>query len=94
MNTENKTLGACLVVATNGHVWAAKTVELDERFAHLNTARIVRTWGTTQGLNELVNGPTKNTVLDAIAPVVSVANIALIALIPVSDAAWEKYFNA
>ena len=84
----NNQWDTCLVVATAGHVWVARTVTRDEHFLHLGTARIVREWGTTNGLNELVTGPTKQTKLDALAPVVSVANIAVIAIIPCRDDGW------
>jgi exosome complex RNA-binding protein Rrp4 len=58
----------CIVVATNGHVWVAKSVKQDSAWLHCTDARIINTWGTTKGLNQLVDGPTKETVLDAIAP--------------------------
>ena len=69
----------CIVVATNGHVWVAKSIKQDSAWLHCTDARIIDTWGTTKGLNELVGGPTKETRMDMPAPVVSIANIALIA---------------
>lgn len=30
----------------------------------LDKASVIRTWGTTNGLGELINGPTNKTVLD------------------------------
>jgi hypothetical protein len=31
----------------------------------LRNASVIRRWGTSKGLGEIVNGPTENTVLDA-----------------------------
>lgn len=78
-----------LVVASAGHVWVAKSITFDGGFYHLHTARIVRRWGTERGLNQLVNGPTKETVLDDIAPLVTVVPAAMIALIPCNDDRWN-----
>lgn len=84
------TWGVVICVATNGHVWVAKSATMDEHFVHLQTARVIRRWGTTQGLNQLVGGPTTETQLDAIAPIVSVAQIALIMMIPCTESGWEQ----
>lgn len=80
--------GTTIVVATAGHVWLAKSVTYDGTFYHLHNARIIRQWGTDKGLNQLVNGPRKNTVLDEAAPLVTVVAPAMIALIPCSEGAW------
>lgn len=84
----------CIVVATNGHVWVARSVKQDSAWLHCTDARIIDTWGTTKGLNELVGGPTKETRMDMPAPVVSIANIALIAVIPCNSAGWAKTFGS
>lgn len=80
--------GTTIVVATAGHVWLAKSVTYDGTFYHLHNARIIRHWGTDKGLNQLVNGPRKGTVLDEPAPLVTVVAPAMIALIPCSEGAW------
>lgn len=80
--------GTTIVVATAGHVWVAKSVTYDGTFYHLHNARIIRRWGTDKGLNQLVNGPRKETVLDEAAPLVTVVAPAMIALIPCSEGAW------
>jgi hypothetical protein len=82
-----------LVVGSNGHVWIAKSAIFDGVWLHMSTARIVRVWGTTQGLNQLVNGPLADTVLDAPADVVSLFHSALIAVIPASTAQWESHLR-
>lgn len=81
----------CLVVGSNGHCWIAKQAIFDGVWLHMHKARIVRVWGTTQGLNQLVNGPTKETVLDAPADVVSLFHQAIIAVIPSSEAQWQEH---
>lgn len=84
MNTET-----AIVVATNGLVWIAKSVECAAPWVTMSHVRCIRTWGTTKGLNELIKGPTKETILDAVAPVISLADHALIAIIPCDTGAWE-----
>ena len=81
----------CLVVADRGHVWVCESMTETPNWLHLNKARIVRRWGTEKGLNSLVSGPTRDTVLDAPAPVVSVAMRAVIAVIPCTGG-WSKHF--
>jgi hypothetical protein len=88
MTDTQKTWDATLVVATAGHVWFARSVTYDGHLYHLHGARIVRAWGTSKGLNELVRGPTKSTVLDQEAPLVSVVAPAMIALIPCDPGSW------
>jgi hypothetical protein len=77
-----------IVVGTAGHVWIAKSVTYDGHFYHLREASIIRKWGTTKGLNQLINGPTKDTVVDQTAPLVSVVREAMIALIPCNEGKW------
>ena len=90
-NTALKTWDTTLVVATAGHVWVAKSITFDGDFYHLHNARTVRRWGTTEGLNELVRGPTKETVLDAPAPLLSIVPIAMICLIPCDGDKWPNW---
>ena len=84
----------CIIVATNSHVWVAKTVEfIGTTFVRGTHVRTIREWGATKGLNQLVNGPTSNTILDAPAPIQDVAYHAIIAIIPVNAAAWETHLK-
>ena len=83
----------CIVVGSNGHCWISKSAVYDGVWLHMNTARIIRVWGTSQGLNQLVNGPLKETVLDAPANVVSLFHHAIIAVIPSSDAQWQEHLQ-
>lgn len=87
--------GVCMVVATHGHVWVCKEARLEGGFLHCIGARIVRQWGTSRGLNELVSGPTASSIIDDPAPVVSIAApVAIIAIIPCQPAGWEKHLPA
>lgn len=79
-----------IIIGTQGFVWVCSSVEVDETWATLVNARCIRVWGTTKGLNELVQGPTKNTILDTAAPVISLAQHALVAVIPADQAGWAK----
>ena len=79
-----------LVIGSNGHVWVCKEARYDGVWLHMVHARIVRVWGTTRGLNELVNGPLTETVLDAPADIVSLFHTALIAVIPASEYKWQE----
>ena len=89
MTDNMKEWGVTLVVATAGHVWIAKSITFDGTFYHLHNASIVRKWGSTRGLNQLVKGPTKDTVIDEQAPLVTVVREAMIALIPCSEGSWK-----
>ena len=56
-------LGTQIIVADRGFVYVGN-VTLDGDFATVNNARNIRKWGTTNGLGELVNGPTSSTIVD------------------------------
>lgn len=76
-----------LVIADRGHVWVGR-VTVNADFVEIAGARIIRRWGTTDGLNQLAaGGPTSSTKLDAPADVL-VARRALIALVPCEASKW------
>lgn len=54
----------------------------------VRNASTIRRWGTTTGLGELVNGPTKNTVLDKIPGLVEVHPLNIIQRITVNASKW------
>jgi len=81
--------GLCLVVADRGHVWVGHAKDAGD-YTMIEGARIVRRWGTSNGLNELAKkGPLESTKLDAPAGV-KVARRAVIAIIPCEVAAWNS----
>lgn len=61
---------ACIIVGTNGFVWYTPKVADRGDYIDMTQARIIRQWGTEHGLAQLVNGPTKSTVLDTASEVV------------------------
>jgi hypothetical protein len=77
-----------LVVGTAGHVWICRALRQDEHHVYLFQASIVREWGTTRGLNELIDGPTQKSIIDHDAPVVVLAVSALISIIPCRLGTW------
>ena len=56
----------------------------------LENANCIRRWGTSQGLGELVNGPTENTILDPMG-CVTVKNVLF--TIEVNQDAWKHVIN-
>ena len=61
-----------IVVINNGFVFVCKTYLRDGDTVTLTTARCIRAWGTAEGLGQLVSGPTADTKLDALIPIVAV----------------------
>jgi hypothetical protein len=88
--SENRTWGVSLFVGTNGFVWIARAITYDGTFYHLSHARTVRRWGTDKGLNQLVDGQTKETQLDALADLISVTSQAAVAIIPCRENKWAN----
>lgn len=91
----SKTYGTCIIVVDRGNVYVAKTAAFDDGMHMLTatTVRVVRTWGTTKGLYQLVTGPTSSTILDAIAPVVDVPFRAILSIVPCSEDGWAKHLK-
>jgi len=61
--TQSRDLGNQIVVVDRGFVYVGN-VTIEGDMCRIKNARNVRKWGTTKGLGELVDGPTKDTVLD------------------------------
>ena len=76
-----------IAVLDRGFVYVGR-VSWNGEFLILTNAHNIRVWGTTKGLGELVNGPTKSTQLDAVGTV-RVPLRALISLIDVVGAKWN-----
>lgn len=53
----------------------------------IEDASVIRIWGTTKGLGELVNGPTKSTVLDK-AGTITVHQLAVVFALDVDVDKW------
>lgn len=78
--------GTAIVVLDRGFVYVGK-VTIDGDWCNIEAAKNIRVWGTTNGLGELVNGPTKATKLDAVGNV----RAPLRAVITIIDANAEKW---
>lgn len=60
--------GFGIVVLDRGFVYIGD-IAIEADWCVITNAKNIRVWGTTQGLGELVNGPTKKTVTDAVGTV-------------------------
>ena len=58
-----KHIGMQIVVMDAGFVYVGECI-LNDGFLLISGAKNIRQWGTTKGLGELRNGPTRDTVLD------------------------------
>jgi len=76
-----------IVVADRGWIYIGRAEQENDWLTILDARQITR-WGTTKGLNELVNGPTSNTKLGAPASI-RVPMRAVITVIPVVANKWE-----
>jgi hypothetical protein len=56
----------------------------------LHNASVIRRWGTTKGLGELVNGPTKDTALDKCYGEVQFDSLTVVATISCKGDVWEN----
>ena len=79
-----------IVVINNGFVLVCRGYSQSPEGVTLTKARCVRVWGTTEGLGQLVSGPTGDTVLDAMIPVVSVPLHQIVFTFDVVESAWDK----
>ena len=76
-----------IVVLDRGFVYVGHT-EIDGNFVKMTNAQNIRYWGTTKGLGELVNGPLKDTKLDAVGSLTAPL-LAVITLIDVDQSKWN-----
>ena len=77
-----------IAVLDRGFVYVGKCA-IEGDFLIISAARNIRIWGTSKGLGELVNGPLKDTKLDAVGTVRAPMR-ALISLIDVVSEKWQK----
>lgn len=75
-----------IVVLQRGWVVVGRYVE-DGDEVTITDASVIRIWGTTKGLGELVNGPTEATVLDP-AGTVRAHRGAVVLTLDADTAAW------
>lgn len=76
-----------IVVLDRGFVYIGRVSDEGE-YLVLTNAKNIRSWGTTRGLGELVNGPLPSTKLDDVGTV-RAPKRALIHLIDVVESKWK-----
>ena len=81
-----------ITVLDNGFVFVCGELIHDGHSYTLTRARCIRLWGTSEGLGQLVNGPTKDTVLDHQIPIISVPDHAMIFTFQVSEV-WASHLS-
>ena len=81
--------GLAIVVLDRGFVYIGR-VTVDADWCVIESAKNIRVWGTTNGLGELVNGPTKNTKLDQVGTVRAPMR-AVISIIDVEVSKWKDF---
>ena len=77
-----------IIVVDRGFIYVGHCEET-ENFVRLTDAKNVRSWGTTKGLGELINGPTSRTILDEVGTV-KIPTKAVISIIDVNQNKWKK----
>ena len=80
--------GTAIVVLDRGFVYVGK-VTVDGDWCIIESAKNIRKWGTTKGLGELVNGPTKTTELDTVGNVRAPMR-AVISIIDAKEEGWKS----
>ena len=76
-----------IIVADRGFVYVGHCEETID-FVKLTGAKNIRSWGTTKGLGELVNGPLGATKLDSVGSI-RIPNRAVISIIDVNQSKWK-----
>lgn len=78
-----------IVVLQRGWVYIGRFTRT-ENLCQLRNAFCIRTWGTTKGLQELVNGATSSTKLDKCEGVVEFDWLTVVHTINVKAEAWKQ----
>ena len=77
-----------IVVLQRGWVYIGR-LKKEGNLCQLSNAYCIRTWGTTKGLQELVNGATSSTKLDKCEGVVEFDYLTVIHTITVNPDKWK-----
>lgn len=80
---------AKIVILQRGWVFVG-ILEKDGANCKLHKAQNIRIWGTTNGLPELVNGPTSETKFDKCEGVVEFNEMTIVATIAVNKEKWPQ----
>lgn len=76
-----------IVILQRGWVYVGR-LERDGNDCKLYNASCIRTWGTTKGLQELVNGATSKTILDKCEGVIEFDWLTVVHTITVNQSKW------
>ena len=77
-----------IVIAPRGWVFVGYTHETEKHLV-IERANVIRVWGTTKGIGELINGPLKDTKLDSCGTT-RIPLGAVLAQIDVEEKAWQS----
>jgi len=77
-----------IVVLQRGWVYIGRFERIGND-CKLHNASCIRVWGTTKGLPELVNGLTKDTVLDKCEGIVEFDYLTVVFTITVNQSKWD-----
>lgn len=79
-----------IVVLQRGWVYVGNFTRNADNICRLTNASNIRVWGTSKGLPELVNGPTKNTILDKCDGAVEFDWLTVVHTITCNSAKWAS----
>ena len=89
----NKNLSSDIRIVILQRGWVAVgRFEQDESDCILKTASIIRKWGTTKGLGEIITGPKSDTVLDPCGTL-RFHELAIVASMDCEVSKWEKHLK-
>lgn len=77
-----------IVIAPRGWVFVGYVHETDKHLV-IERANVIRVWGTTKGIGELINGPLKDTKLDPCG-VTRIPLGAVLAQIDAEESKWQS----
>lgn len=78
-----------IVILQRGWIYIGR-FERNGNDCRLHNASCIRTWGTTKGLAELVNGPTTNTKLDKCEGIVEFDWLTIVHTISANSEKWKS----
>lgn len=83
-----------ILVLDRGFVLIARCVDLLTVALYLEATevRCIRSWGTTEGLGQLIDGPTENTKFDAVINREVIPVRAILRVIDVNVDKWNKLY--
>lgn len=92
VETKNASLSSQvrIVILQRGWIYVGRYSVTNQDEHRLDNAQCIRTWGTTKGLGELINGPTSSTKLDE-AGTVRFNPLTVIATLDCQESGWKKH---